>query len=301
MNVFIDEIIKALNSEGFEACWSKCNNMSALIEIHKDGKHVAKEYIVGFSVEHFCKKIIKEFKKAHYTIDDLTNLEDLYDFCRQHDYAVVISKAYKEPTIYTVSHHTDKIVRHVNDRNWTHGQQVCFIKNMLKVVTTEADKMADSDFLTASAKVDFRYHGKTDFIKEYLNSTYGKSAFISSPAEIRNANLKHIFRIKKVIFNNPATIVIWADGTKTVVKATDEEFDPEKGLAMAISKKALGNKREYFAIYALEKQIPEKISFFKGPAKDIHFCPVCKRHIFKKENYCAGCGQALDWSRRKGE
>ena len=47
--------------------------------------------------------------------------------------------------------------------------------------------------------------------------------------------------IKKVIFNDPATIVIWDDGTKTVVKCCeDDEFDPEKGLAMAISKKALG-------------------------------------------------------------
>ena len=47
-------------------------------------------------------------------------------------------------------------------------------------------------------------------------------------------------QIKNVIFNPPATIVFWADGTKTVVKAHGEEFDPEKGLAMAISKKVLG-------------------------------------------------------------
>lgn len=48
------------------------------------------------------------------------------------------------------------------------------------------------------------------------------------------------YDIKNVIFNPPATIVFWADGTKTVVKAHGEEFDPEKGLAMAISKKVLG-------------------------------------------------------------
>lgn len=54
--------------------------------------------------------------------------------------------------------------------------------------------------------------------------------------------------IKDVIFNDPATIVYWADGTKTVVKAGNEEFDPEKGLAMAIAKKALGNKGNYFEI-----------------------------------------------------
>lgn len=53
--------------------------------------------------------------------------------------------------------------------------------------------------------------------------------------------------IEKVIFNAPATIVLWADGTKTVVKCgEDDTFDPEKGLAMAISKKVLGNKGKYY-------------------------------------------------------
>ena len=52
--------------------------------------------------------------------------------------------------------------------------------------------------------------------------------------------------IEEVIFNDPATIVKWADGTKTVVKAHDEPFDKEKGFAMAICKKVLGNKHDYF-------------------------------------------------------
>ena len=53
--------------------------------------------------------------------------------------------------------------------------------------------------------------------------------------------------ITKVIFNNPATIVMWSDGSKTVVKAgKDDIFDPEKGLAMAIVKKALGNTGKYY-------------------------------------------------------
>lgn len=57
------------------------------------------------------------------------------------------------------------------------------------------------------------------------------------------------FRIKDVIFNGPATIVFWSDGTKTVVKAENEPFDREKGLAMAISKKFLGNKGKYFETF----------------------------------------------------
>lgn len=53
--------------------------------------------------------------------------------------------------------------------------------------------------------------------------------------------------IKNVIFNDPATIVFWSDGSKTVVKCqNDESYDPEKGLVMAISKKALGNKGNYY-------------------------------------------------------
>lgn len=58
---------------------------------------------------------------------------------------------------------------------------------------------------------------------------------------------KPLIQIDKVIFNDPATIVFWKDGTKTVVKAgKDEYFDKEKGLAMAISKKVLGNKGNYY-------------------------------------------------------
>ena len=69
--------------------------------------------------------------------------------------------------------------------------------------------------------------------RNILNSTYGIGSL-------------RIPEIKNVIFNDPATIVFWEDGTKTVVKCQDgDEFDPEKGLAMAIAKKAYGNKGSY--------------------------------------------------------
>lgn len=56
--------------------------------------------------------------------------------------------------------------------------------------------------------------------------------------------------IEKVIFNDPATIVYWHDGTKTVVKAQDgEPFDKEKGLAMAFMKKVCGNKGNFNEIF----------------------------------------------------
>lgn len=53
-------------------------------------------------------------------------------------------------------------------------------------------------------------------------------------------------QFKKVIFNDPATIVYWTDGTKTVVECQDGDiFDREKGLSMAFMKKCLGNKGNF--------------------------------------------------------
>lgn len=62
--------------------------------------------------------------------------------------------------------------------------------------------------------------------------------------------------IKNVKFNPPATIVFWTDNTKTVVKCNGEDYDPEKGLAMCICKKMLGNKGNYYEVF--KKWLPKK-------------------------------------------
>ena len=72
---------------------------------------------------------------------------------------------------------------------------------------------------------------------------------IANEIEAKLNGPSNLFEIKKVIFNEPATIVFFEDGTKTVVKCQKgDTFDPEKGLAMAISKKALGNKGNYYKV-----------------------------------------------------
>lgn len=54
-------------------------------------------------------------------------------------------------------------------------------------------------------------------------------------------------KIKDVKFRKPAVIVFWDDNTKTVVRTQGKDkWDPEKGLAMAISRKMLGNNRDYY-------------------------------------------------------
>ena len=48
---------------------------------------------------------------------------------------------------------------------------------------------------------------------------------------------------KWVVFNDPATIVFWKDGTKTVTKChAGDTFNKETGLAMCIIRKLTKNK-----------------------------------------------------------
>ena len=100
--------------------------------------------------------------------------------------------------------------------------------------------------------------------KWHDESTFGihcRECYGAVKWEPREVNMKQDHNrlpdIKNVIFNDPATIVFWSDGTKTVVKVQNgDEYDEEKGLAMAISKKALGNKGNYCNEF--KKWMPEE-------------------------------------------
>ncbi len=57
----------------------------------------------------------------------------------------------------------------------------------------------------------------------------------------RNIDLEK--EIDKVVFSDPATIVFWKDGTKTVTKCSKgDTFNKETGLAMCIIRKLCNNK-----------------------------------------------------------
>ena len=88
--------------------------------------------------------------------------------------------------------------------------------------------------------------------------------------------------IKNVIFNDPATIVFWSDDTKTIVKAENEPFDPEKGLAMAIAKKSLGNKGNYYDEF--KKWLPKEEAKWKNPAEKV--CSSCKYFSLSPSSSC---------------
>lgn len=69
----------------------------------------------------------------------------------------------------------------------------------------------------------------------------GETFTFSSIGEI-NFNEISNPKPKDIIFHNPATIVKWSDGTKTVVKCHEEDtYDKEKGLALCYVKKFCGD------------------------------------------------------------
>lgn len=87
-------------------------------------------------------------------------------------------------------------------------------------------------------------------------ATIKNGSYIKEPSQKQKA----MNSITNVIFNNPATIVIWSDGTKTVVKCDErDEFDPEKGLAMAICKKHFGGGfyNDIFKKWIPKEETPE--------------------------------------------
>lgn len=81
--------------------------------------------------------------------------------------------------------------------------------------------------------------------KNIFNNTIFTSA-IPSAKQILNlyknySQLRNL-EIKKVLYKNPATIVFWEDGSKTVIKCQkNDKYDPEKALVIAILKKMNSN------------------------------------------------------------
>lgn len=127
----------------------------------------------------------------------------------------------------------------------------------LKLISDNYMVKRGNGMLINESLFDGDQDGDTMF-KIPLNSVYGMIDKNYRRVDFTQMfNKDNIPEIRNVYFNNPLTCVIWKDGTKTFVKNTDGDhnYDPEKALAMAISKKALGNKYNYYKEF--EKWLPE--------------------------------------------
>lgn len=105
-----------------------------------------------------------------------------------------------------------------------------------------------------------------DMTREFMSSPILRGELLDMfPASNRKAKAEEYLRgidlarpqIKNVIFNDPATVVYWDDGTRTVVKCQEgDTYSKETGLALCIVKKYFGNKGNFNGVF--KKWIPEE-------------------------------------------
>lgn len=130
-------------------------------------------------------------------------------------------------------------------------------KDYAKIIKECLEKKdGNMDFNNTKILVDgreFKAHN-IEVTSDYNGTVITASAHLT-PTKITNSSPNKIsepLTITNVIFNPPATIVFWSDKSKTIVKADYdyEYYDPEKGLAMAIAKKLMGdNKGRYYEVF----------------------------------------------------
>lgn len=83
---------------------------------------------------------------------------------------------------------------------------------------------------------------KNDDFLDAMRYYYNDIATVENNSESIELRIDIPGMIDRVIFNDPATIILWKDGSKTVVKRSyDDIWDSEKGFCMAIIKKLYGN------------------------------------------------------------
>lgn len=86
-------------------------------------------------------------------------------------------------------------------------------------------------------------------------SAFDQYFYIDEISDFKFTKIPYSLAPKKVIFNDPATIVYWEDGSKTVVKCGNGDiYDREKGFAMCVLKRLYGEK--FHSI--LKKHVPKE-------------------------------------------
>lgn len=160
----------------------------------------------------------------------------------------------------------------------------------MRTYITEQQCTHDWDGVRLEATVEF-WPEYTNDIYEYeklmrdcgVNSfclDYFRKLFNIKPRESTLPSIKNVY------FNPPATVVLWDDGTKTVVKCQDgDTYSKETGLALCMAKKAMGNSsRQFNDIF--HKWIPEE----KVESSCITECCNCKHcDLPMDESPCCEC------------
>ena len=124
----------------------------------------------------------------------------------------------------------DKILEVLDEDGYTNG---CFFPPELEKYCGKTLKVIQFD------EVD------RDRVQVYPTRLYVMFDWIDFKATSGDEGGKDMgIRVEKVIYQNPATVVFWSDGTKTTTKAEKgDEYNPTAGLAICYMKKMLGNAK----------------------------------------------------------
>lgn len=122
-----------------------------------------------------------------------------------------------------------------------------------------------------SVMVNGEWIGYSKLSSEYHKSS-GRYPWNSVDTKAARDYINPGYKPKKVIFNGPATIVMWQDGTKTIVKRREgEQDDKEKAVMYCVFKKLCGSKAEmdrYLKLFLKEESNDEEKEEAGGSKSD---------------------------------
>lgn len=113
----------------------------------------------------------------------------------------------------------------------------------------------------------------TKLLKNLMGAIDKQSRIDNSFGSYYEDDNGNVTYIKEVIYNDPAVVVIWNDGTKTVSKCDyGDNFNPEFGLILCVLKKVIGNEQ---VAKLLMNWVPDNVN---GLTK------ITLKDVFKKQS-----------------
>jgi hypothetical protein len=123
---------------------------------------------------------------------------------------------------------------------WDYGKS--HLDELINTLYSKGNKMSDYS----------SYSGNDDFYKYLWNAMYSNTSYAFPPKA-------EDFVPDHVIFNDRTTVVIWKDGSKTIVRCADNEpLIEEVGFAECVVKKLYGSRANFLRIVENAYRQPPK-------------------------------------------
>ena len=159
----------------------------------------------------------------------------------------------------------DNDLTQIEDKDMRHNELVRhdIIKGMMRPDCNEIH-IIDGCFVLGSSPCKLQIKKVKHCGKEgehmYIDNSIYEKALKYCETDVKSmSNIYRTFQVtpERVIYNDPATIVFWKDGTKTVVKCMEgDTYNPEVGLAMCVCKKLYDSKyHKFFRYYAPKEPV----------------------------------------------